>query len=80
MEVIGLGATIRDAAHSTLFAAFSETEKPYPTAIENINTAAHVGKSNRTLSSFIRLFLESAEERSRFTCPEALHVQEAGIS
>src|SRR5262249_753803 len=39
-----------------------------------------VRKRNRTSSSFARLFLESAEKRSRFTCPEALHVLKAGIS
>jgi hypothetical protein len=41
IEVIGLGTTVRDAVHSTLFAASFETEKPYPAAIENISTAAH---------------------------------------
>src|SRR5262245_61579413 len=41
IEVIGLGTTVRDAAHSTLFAASFETEKPYPTAIANSSTAAH---------------------------------------
>ena len=39
-EVIELGTTVRDAVHSTLFAAPSEAEKPYPAAIENISTAA----------------------------------------
>jgi hypothetical protein len=29
IEVIGLGTTVRDAAHPTLFAASSETEKPH---------------------------------------------------
>ena len=41
IEDIVLGGTVREAAHSTLFAAFVETEKPYPAAIENTSTAAH---------------------------------------
>jgi hypothetical protein len=40
IEVILLGATVRDAVHSTLFAASVETEKTYPAAIENISMAA----------------------------------------
>src|SRR5262245_22601533 len=36
-------------------------------------------KSNRTSSSFARLFLEATEKCSRFICPEARHIMEAGV-
>src|SRR5262245_63921427 len=47
IDVVVLGGTVRDAAHSTLLAASVETEKPYPVASENISTAAHRIKIGR---------------------------------